>query len=318
MKRKALALTLVVTIFVVTTLAVLLVVKPNPSSYDNPDQKALYIASFSPQLYGNIIIGGYVVLVNPTNRYFCNLNLTVEVDDLKLIVPRLLMTVEGNFSWRLPVTTIAIDPHQNETIDLLFGILDLGTFTSYFGDVQIEPFSSHVIKFYVSQNKFGDVINGQALTIPQKKAYLQILGYSSIEHSNNTWHEYYNSSTNRYEYVNDQPNFYQQYHYFFPLDLASYNWAKSLNQIGEHYFNVTIHNNSTFPVKGIVLFGGSPNGEGSMAFALSDMILQPNETYVLPVQASGKNWWSVENVYQLSNFFPAYAYASGDLVSSQE
>ena len=84
---------------------------------------------------------------------------------------------------------------------------------------------------------------------------------------------------------------------------------KTLNQLGEHYFNVTIFNNSSFPVKGIAFFGG----EGSAAFALPDKILQPNEIYTFPVQVGGKNWWSVDNVNQLSNFFPAQAYASGDL-----
>jgi hypothetical protein len=154
----------------------------------------------------------------------------------------------------------------------------------------------------------GDIINGQSFTIPQEKAYLQITGYSSIEHDNETWHEYFNTTTNRVEYVNDQPNFYQQSHNFFPLDPNSYNWAKALNQIGEHYFNVTIHNNCSFPVKEIALFSGG----GSVKFALPDYVLQPNETYILPMQTSGENWWSVETVYQLSNFFPAYA--SGDLI----
>ena len=144
----------------------------------------------------------------------------------------------------------------------------------------------------------------------QEKAYLQITGYSSIEHDNNTWHEYFNSTTNRYEYVNDQPNFYQQYHHsaFFPLDPSSYNWAKSMNQLGEHYFNVTVYNNSTFSVNGIALFSAS----GSVAFAFPDYVLHSNETYTFPVQVNGENWWSVETVYQLSNFFPAYA--SGNLI----
>ena len=251
MKRKALLLTFILTILVLTTLAVLFAEKPNPSSFNNSDQNTVFIASFSPELYGNNVIGGDIVLVNPTNRYFDNLNLTTEVDDFKLIVPRLLLAVGGNLSRSVPVTGITIDPYQNETLRLFFGILDRGTFSSYFGGVQISAFSSHVIKFYVSQNNFGDVINSQSLAIPQKKAYLQILGYSSIEHDNDTWHEYYNSTRNRYEYVNDQPNFYQQYHHsaFFPLDPNSYNWAKGLNQLGEHYFNVTIFNNILFQLK---------------------------------------------------------------------
>ena len=124
----------------------------------------------------------------------CPLNLAFEVDVLKLIVPDLLLAVGGNLGRRIPLNRInkllSIEQYQNETISLLFGILDRDTFLSYFGDAQIDTFSSHVIKFYVSQNKFSDLINGQSFTIPQKKAYLQILGYSSIEHSNDAWHEY--------------------------------------------------------------------------------------------------------------------------------
>lgn len=319
MKRKALALTLVVTIFVVTTLAVLLVVKPNPSSYDNPDQKALYIASFSPVTIGSKIVSGSIVLVNPSNKSFENLTLTAKIDDSELITPilRLLKPLPfeqpfGNYS--VPITQISIEPKQNETIQLYLYDPEQNEPPFYETIVNIQTFSSHVFRFYITQNTLGDVINGQSFTTPQEKVYLQIMGYSSIEHSNNTWHEYFNTTTNRYEYINDQPNFYQQIHNFFPLVPSSYDWAKSLNQIGEHYFNVTVFNNSSFPVKAIALF----SGESFVAFALCDKILQPNENCTFPVQVAGENWWSVENVYQLSNFFPAYAYVSGDLVSGQE
>jgi hypothetical protein len=175
--------------------------------------------------------------------------------------------------------------------------------------VNVQTFSSHIFRFYLTQNSLGDKINGQSFTTPQEKAYLQITGYSSIEHSNNTWHEYFNSTTNRYEYINDQPNFYQQNHNFFPLDPSSYNWAKSLNQIGEHYFNITIFNNSTLTVDKVeVNLGG-----GGVAFASFDKILQPNETYVIPVAVSGENWWSVDSVNQMSNFSTSQTFASGDL-----
>jgi hypothetical protein len=129
----------------------------------------------------------------------------------------------------------------------------------------------------------------------------------------NTWHEQYNINKNRQEYINDQPNFYQQYHHsaYYPMESTSFNWAKNLNQIGEHYFNVTVFNNSTFPVVKVAFY----LGEGGVAFALPDKIIQPNETYVLPVAAEGQNWWSVESVNQLSNFNSAQAYASGDLAN---
>ena len=317
MDRKTLALTFIVTILVLIIVAVLFV-KLNPSSIDNSDQNALFIASFSPQTNGGNVTGGSIIFANPTNKNFENLTLTTKIDDSELIVPilRLLkpLNVEEPISnYSVPITQISIAPNQNETIQIYLFDPDKNELPYYETIVTVQTFSSHIFRFYLTQNTFGDIISGQSFVIPQEKAYLQITGYSSIEHSNNTWHEYFNSSRNRYEYVNDQPNFYQQYHhsrYYYPLDSSSYNWAKSLNQIGEHYFNVTIFNNSSFSVKGIALFGGEDYG----AFALPDKILQPNETYTFPVQVSGENWWSVENVNQLSNFFPAYAYASGDLI----
>lgn len=308
MKRSTLALTVIVAALVLALVAVLFIEQLNDSSFNSPDQNDLFIASFDPILLGSEVTAGNIVLANPTSSYFDNLTLTAKVDDSRLIEPPLRLWLPPNNNVSIPVTRISIEPYQNATL-----YLDLA-------DADIPTFTPHTLSIYISQNTFGDVINGQSFTIPQKNAYLQILGYSSIEHSNNTWHEYYNNARKRYEYVNDQPNFYQQYQQsaFFPLDPSSYDWAKTLNQLGEHYFNVTIFNNSTFPVERIALFGGSPNGEGSMGFALSDKILQPNETYIFPVQAGGENWWSVENVYQLTNFFPAYAYASGDIISNQK
>ena len=219
------------------------------------------------------------------------------------------------------MTQISIAPYQNETIRLFLFEPDQNESYYYGMNCELQTFSSHVFRFYITQNTFGDVINGQSFTMPQEKVYLQITGYSSIEHSNSTWNEYFNSSRNRYEYINDQPNFYQKYYrstYYYPMDPSAYDWGKTLNQMGEHYFNVTIFNNSSFPVNGIALFDGLANvGVGFAAFALSDEILQPNESYTFPVPVGGENWWNVDSVYQLSNFFPAYAYSSGDLIGSQ-
>jgi hypothetical protein len=318
MNRKALALALLVTILVLAVIViVLLAEKTDRFPFNNPDQNSLHVESFSPVTIGSKIVSGNIVLVNPTNKSFENLTLTAKIDDSELITPilRLLKPLPvgepfGNYS--IPIPQISIEPNQNETIQLYLYDPDQNEPPFYETIVNVQTFSSHVFRFYITQNTLGDIINGQSFTTPQEKAYLQITGYSSIEHSNNTWHEYFNSTTNRYEYINDQPNFYQQNHNFFPLDPSSYNWAKALNQIGEHYFNVTIYNNSTFPVKGIALF----SGESFVAFASPDKILQPNENYTFPVQVAGENWWSVENVYQLSDFFPDFAYASGDLIRS--
>jgi hypothetical protein len=312
MKKTALTLTLILTGLVLTSVIVLGVEKPNISPFGNSNQNGLSIASFTPSTIGSNITGGSFVLVNPTNKNYENLTLSVRVEDSEPIVPILRLVkplpVEEPFSnYSVPITQISIEPNSNETIQLYLFDPDKNEPPFYDTIVNAQTFSSHVFRFYITQDTFGDIVNGQSFTIPQEKAYLEIVGYSSIEHDNDTWHEYFNSTTKRYEYVNDQPNFYQQHSAFFPLDPSSYDWAKSLNQLGEHYFNVTILNNCSFPVKGVALF----SGEGSVAFASPDYVLQPNETYTLPVQTSGENWWSVENVYQLSNFFPAYA--SGDL-----
>lgn len=319
MNRKALALALLVTILVLAVMAVLLAEKTDPYPFNNPDQNSLFIASFTPSTIGINVTGGSIILVNPTSNNFENLTLAVKIDDSELIAPFLRLSkhlpIDKPFdNYNVPITQISIESNQNETIQLYLYDPDQNEPPFYETSVNVQTFSSHAFRFYITQNNLGDVINGQSLTIPQEKAYLQITGYSSIEHSNNTWHEYFNSTTNRYEYINDQPNFYQQYHHsaLFPLDSNSYNWAKNLNQLGEHYFNVTVFNNSSFAGKGIALFGG----EGFVAFALPDKILQPNEIYTFPAQVGGENWWSVESVNQLSNFFPASAYASGDLISS--
>jgi hypothetical protein len=320
MKKTTLALMLIVTILGLTLGAILFVERLGISLVNNSDQNGLFIASFSPVTVGSSVTGGSIVLVNPTNKNYENLTLSIRIDDSELIVPILRLVkplpVEEPFSnYSILITQISIEPNQNETIQLyLYDPSQNETAKLYQTMVDVQTFSSHVFRFYITQNTFGDTVNGQPLTIPQEKAYLQIINYSSIEHDNNTWHEYFNSATNRYEYINDQPNFYQQYHHsaYYPMEPNSYNWAKTLNQLGEHYFNVTVFNNSSFPVKGIALFGG----EGFVAFALPDKILQPNEIYTFPVQVGGKNWWSVENVYQLSDFFPDSAYATGDLTSN--
>jgi hypothetical protein len=281
----------------------------------------LFIESFSPSTIGSNVTGGTFVLVNPTNKNFENLTLTIKIDDSPLIAPNLRLQmhlpIDTPFdNYNVPITQISIEPNQNKTIQLyLYDPSQNETSQLYQTNVSVQTFSSHILRFYITQETFGDVVNGQSLTIPQEKAYLQITGYSLIEHDNDTWHQYFNSSKNRYEYVNDQPNFYQQYHHseFYPMESSSYNWAKTLNQLGEHYFNVTVFNNSTFPVQKIAF----NLGEGGVAFA-SDKIVQPNETYIFPVAAGGQNWWSVGSVNQLSNFYPAQAYASGDLTNRIE
>ncbi len=288
----------------------------NQDSKVDDSNNDLLIESFSPSTIGSNVTGGTFVLVNLTNKNFENLTLTIKIDDSDLIIPNLRLQIHlpteapfGNYS--VPITQISIEPNQNQTIQLyLYDPTQNETSQLYRTSVNLQTFSAHILRFYITQKTLGDIVNGQSLTIPQEKAYLQIISYSSIEHDNETWHEYFNSSTNRYGYVNDQPNFYQQYYHaaYYPMEPDSYSWAKAINQIGEHYFNVTVFNNGTFPVDKIAFY----SREGGVSFAI-DKILQHNETYIFPVAASGANWWSVESVNQLSNFYPAQAYASGDL-----
>ena len=94
--------------------------KTQPSSFNNSDQNSLFIASFSPEIYGNNVTGGNIILVNPTSRYFDNLTLTAKVDDSKLIVPslRLWLPTNDKLNASIPQTRIIIEPYQNETIHL--------------------------------------------------------------------------------------------------------------------------------------------------------------------------------------------------------
>jgi hypothetical protein len=274
------------------------------------NQNGLFVESFTPTTLGSSVIGGRITLVNPTDKTFENLTLSLKIDDSEIITPNMTLWVslpiDEPFKNRsVPITQISIEQDQNETIGLYLYDPEQNEPPFYQTSTDIQTFSSHTIKFYITQNTFGDIINGQSLTIPQQKAYLQITDYSPVEHSNDTWHQHFNSSTNRYEYINDQPNFYQQYHQsaYYPMTPTSYNWAKVYNQLGENYFNVTIYNNSTFPVKAITLFGGSsPDGQSILGSALMNYVLQPNEMYVFPVSASA---------------IPLYSYAGGDLISTQ-
>ena len=286
---------------------------PTQNSKLDGSNNDLFIDSFSPSTYGSDLTGGKIVLVNPTNKNFDNLTLNIRIDQSELLTPYLRFndTPIANF------ISFNIKPLQNETI--IFYLYNPNPSENKTNPrlstmVNIQTFSPHILMVYVSQKTFGDLVNNQSLTIPQEKAKLQILGYSSIEHDNNTWHEQYNVNKNRQEYVNDQPNFYQQYRHsaYYPMESTSFNWAKALNQIGEHYFNVTIFNNSTFPVNKVTFY----LGEGGVASALPfDKILQSNETCVIPVATGGQNWWSVESVNQLSNLNIEQAYASGDLTN---
>ncbi len=268
---------------------------------------SLILKSFSATTYGDNITGGTLVIVNPTERVFENLTLCLRIDDSQLVTPFLQLQMPlpvdapfGNYS--VSLTKISIEAHQNISLKVFLYNPDQNEPPFYNTSVtaQICP---HVIAFYLTQNSFGDIIDDQTFTVLQEKAHLQITNYSSVEHSSGTWHHIFNRSTNQYEYVNDNPNFYQQYYSskFYPMTENSYNLAYMFNQLGEHYFNVTVCNNSTFPVNKIsVNLGGSWTG-----YALPDRVLQPNETYVFPI---------VVAINESTDFVPLQSSASGDIV----
>lgn len=268
----------VAVILCVILIAVLFATKPND------DYNSLYVASYIPGLWD-----GNIVLVNPTSDSLSNLNMTIQVDSSEIIVPSLRLwdsnytlnppnsfmqnvymnTDMINFS--TPITLISIEPNKNETINLSFPSSD--TFR----------FSSHNLTIFISQNTFGDIINGQSLTIPQTEAYLQVVSYSSIVSDYDTYHEYFNRTLNEYMIVNDNPNFLQRYfNISWEIGSANHKMMSRMNLLGETYFNVTVYNNSTFPVYSVT-FVGQQEHYFRDGRALDDYVMQPNETYVFPV-----------------------------------
>jgi hypothetical protein len=237
----------------------------------------LILKSFSPSTYGENITGGTLKISNPTERAFENLTLTIMIDDSQLITPylRLLMPLSGEpplSNYSVPIAEVSIEPYQNISLQVYLYNPEQNEPPFYNPSVTAQTYSPHVIAVYLSRNSFGDVIDGQTFSVQQQKAYLQIVGYSPVEHSEGTWHPVFNSSTQRYEYVNDQPNYLQKYwRSYYPLDNSSFLWAKAFNQIGENYFNITVYNNSTFPVNHITVTSAT----GGVANPLLTLALRP-------------------------------------------
>jgi hypothetical protein len=126
------------------------------------------------------------------------------------------------------------------------------------------------------------VINCKSLIVPQTKVYLAVLGFSSLQFDNDTFQEYLNETSNDdYIYKNDNPNFFQRYYNrSWTIGITNYHMASYINVLGETYFNVTVHNNSSFPVEGVVLFGQLPNGGSYINdwYDLADYVLYPKDT----------------------------------------
>jgi hypothetical protein len=103
---------------------------------------------------------------------------------------------------------------------------------------------------------------------------------SPVQYDNDTFHLFYD------EYRNDNPNFLQQYrNRTITIGSSNYRLAARINVLGEYYFNVTVHNNSSYPVNSVMLFGQLPDREGYVGSwgAHMDVVLQPGETYLFPV-----------------------------------
>jgi hypothetical protein len=149
-------------------------------------------------------------------------------------------------------------------------------------------FSPHNLTLYLTQHFFADIINGQSLTIPQVEAYISVVSFSSVHTDYGTYHKYYSATRHGYVYRCDNPNFLQRYfNYSREIGVANYAMAADMGVLGVSYFNVTVRNNSTFPVNSIKLLGQLPD-EGNYIEhwnALPDKVLQAGEIYLFPINA---------------------------------
>jgi hypothetical protein len=244
---------------------------------------------------------GNIVLVNPTISSFSNLTLAIQVDNSDVINPSLGLWnsdyelnspntfFQSEELWRdmqnfsTPITSINIGSNQKENISL-----SISSSISF-------PFSSHSLKIYVSQNNFGDIINGQLLIVPQTEAYLQIVNFSAVESDEGTYHQYFNSTLNsNIVTVAFNPNFYQRYHNISKYDIYADNFGimYHMGATDYTYRNVTVFNNNTFPVNSVTVFGQKPY----QTRALIDYAIQPSEAYLFPVS---------------DDVLPSYAYVTG-------
>jgi hypothetical protein len=132
----------------------------------------------------------------------------------------------------------------------------------------------------------GPSQTNQSFETTRTEVYLEIVSYSSIHSDNDTYHKYFSQSQNRYVYRNDNPNFLQRYrNWTWEIGISNYPIAADRGYLGVRYFNVTVHNNSTFLVNNIKLFGQLPSMGSYMNTwpALADSVLRPGETYLFPV-----------------------------------
>jgi hypothetical protein len=295
--------------------AVLFVEKSNVALATKDEHTSLYVASYiagpwsqSGNSTAEGIMEGNMVLVNPTSGSFSNLKLAMQVDDSEIInaslrlwdsnytlnTPNSFLQSEHLFadmqSFSTPITSINIGSNQKETISLIFPSPETFQFTN------------HSLTIYVSQNNFGDIMNGQLLNAPQTVAYLQIVNFSSVESDETTYHQYYNSTLkSNMVTVAYNPNFYQRYHNISKVDYYSDNFGimHHMGVLDYSYFNVTVFNNNSFPVNSVTLFGQMPYRSG----ALIDYAMQPSETYLFPASGEPSSYAYVTG-YVFDNSIP--------------
>ena len=296
--------------------------KSNVTSASTDAHISSYIASYIPGLWSlnssasEGITQGNIVLVNPTGTSLGNLSLAMQVDGSEIVHPALRLwdsnyvlnppntllqsellfaDTENNST---PITTISIEPNQKETLSLVFP------------SQEAFQFSNHSILIYVTQNNFGDIINGQPLKVPQTQAYLQIVNYSAIESDQGTYQQYYdNASKSQKVTVAYNANFYQRYHNITKEDYYADNFGilHYMGVLDYSYFNVTVFNNNTFPVNSVALQGQIPSrgtNTYTLGGALIDYVMQPGETYLFPIKQAEHPIYSYMTGYVTNNSQP--------------
>jgi hypothetical protein len=292
-----------VVVLCIVLIAVLVVELTSNTLGTEGENTRLYVSSYvSGPNFSNSTVGN-LVLVNPTSDSLQNLTIAIQVDGCPPIVPTLRLwnsnynlTMPGSqlqsellnidsINFSSPATSICIEPKQKAAINLVFP------------SPESLSFSSHNLTVYVSQENFGDLINGAQVTIPQTRAYLQIESFSSIVTDQDTYHEYFNSTLNDYLYINDNPDFCQRYfNHSWQIHPGNYHLAAYMGVLQVTYFNVTVYNNNTFPVNSVMLVGQIPSRGSCMTTwgAQSYHVIQPKETYVFPVSQNEKpTYWYV-------------------------
>jgi hypothetical protein len=292
----------------------LFVEKSNIALASKYEQSSLYVATYISGPWSNSSSNtegtatGNIVLVNPTGNSFSNLELAIQVDSSEVINPTLrlwasnyTLNTPNSFSqsrqlfpdmenFSVPIATISIEPNQKETISL--------SFSSPYSF----RFNSHTLRIYISQNNFGDIINGQLLTVPQTQAYMQIVGCSSVESDEGTYHQYYNSTLkSNMVTVAYNPNFFQRYRNTSMHDYYSdtFSMMHHMGALSATYFNVTVFNNNTFTVNSIALWGQIPSRGTYTNYwsALNDYVMEPSETYIFPVAEAELPYYAIATGY---------------------